>query len=78
MKNLLLLLSVIFIFSCRPNVENEFNSLEMSFSLDTVIVDSKNEILDLKTGLYVSDFSDDKRYLYNFNSIEFYKVTPNI
>jgi hypothetical protein len=42
----------------------------VSFSLDTVIIDSKNEILDLKTGLYVSDFSDDKRYLYNFNSID--------
>ncbi|WP_234364155.1 DUF4221 family protein [Lunatibacter salilacus] len=41
----------------------------MSISIDTVIIDSQNEILDLKSGLFISDFSENKRYLYNFNSI---------
>lgn len=70
MKNLLLLLSISFIFSCRPNTEKQSESLEITFSLDTVMVDSKNEIFDLRSNLYISDFSEHRKYLYNFNSID--------
>lgn len=43
----------------------------MTFSLDTVMVDSKEEILYLNTYLTQSSVSKDLKYLYNFNQQEF-------
>jgi hypothetical protein len=70
MKNLLFLISMLFLFSCGGNSEEKATAdfSTITFSLDTVMVDSKDEILDLKSGLWTSDFSEDKKYLYNFNS----------
>jgi hypothetical protein len=68
MKNLLFAISMLFLYSCSTNTEDQADYSQMAFSLDTVMVDSKDEILDLKSGLWTSDFSGDKKYLYNFNS----------
>ncbi|MCL6258556.1 DUF4221 domain-containing protein [Aquiflexum sp. TKW24L] len=70
MKNLLFAISMLFLFSCSSNTEKKADFSQMTFSLDTVMVDSKDEILNLKSGLWSSDFSTDKKYLYNFSSYD--------
>ncbi|EIM78542.1 hypothetical protein A3SI_02538 [Nitritalea halalkaliphila LW7] len=59
------LLAALLLFSCGPTAstsEQTFGTI--SFSLDTVMVDPGDEILNLKYGLFVSDLSEDKRFLY--------------
>jgi hypothetical protein len=69
MKHLLFVLSVLFLFSCGG--ENEEKSAEdfsnITFTLDTVMVDSGNDFINLKNGLWVSAISKDYKYLYNWN-----------
>ena len=50
--------------SCGPQVENEIR--ELKFNVDTVQIDSGDELLFLKWDLKLSGLSEDKRYLYNF------------
>ena len=68
MKNLLLVFTIVLVFSCGSKTDQKADFSQMTFSLDTVMVDSKDEILDLKSGLWTSDFSEEKKYLYNFSS----------
>jgi hypothetical protein len=71
MKNLLILISIVLFFSCESNKEKQADFSQMTFSLDTVMVDSKDEILYLNAYLTQSSVSQDLKFLYNFNQQEF-------
>ncbi|WP_291782548.1 DUF4221 family protein, partial [Cecembia sp.] len=53
--------------ACSPSKENKMDYSQINFSMDTVLVDSKEEILFLQYNVSLSDFSNDKRFLYNFS-----------
>lgn len=63
------LLVVIFLFCCSKKTEK--NSLyyfsNLQFTLDTINIDSGNEIIYLNNNLFGSDVTNYKKYLYNFN-----------
>ena len=71
MKNYLILISILFLFSCGSNTEKQTDFSQMTFSIDTVMVDSKDEILYLNSNLMQSSLSQDLKFLYNFNKSEF-------
>lgn len=57
------------IFSCNSKIVNNTEPVTgMSISMDTVVIDSKGEILYLNNNIGLSDFSSDMRYIYNFNN----------
>jgi hypothetical protein len=53
--------------ACSSSKESKMDYSEITFFIDTVMVDSKDEILFLGYSLSQSDFSEDQNYLYNFN-----------
>jgi hypothetical protein len=68
MKHLYTLIVMGLLFSCsseRNTGERDF--AKMRFSLDTVMVDPGEEIINLKNGLFLSVLSSDKKLLYNFD-----------
>lgn len=69
MKNLFYVLSVFLLFSCGG--EKEENSAEdfsnITFSYDTVMVDTGDDFINLKYGLLISAISKDHKYIYNWN-----------
>jgi hypothetical protein len=74
MKKLILILLAPLIFSCEGNSSENLDSgnvLEnLTFTVDTVVVDSGNEIINLASGLLLADFSADKKKLYLFNDVD--------
>ncbi|WP_194977175.1 DUF4221 family protein, partial [Aquiflexum lacus] len=69
MKNTLLaFIALPLLIACSPSKENKMDYSQINFSMDTVLVDSKDEILYLKTSLSSADLSENKKYLYNFNN----------
>ena len=64
---------LLLLVSCKGENRRQTGShlSEMTFSLDTVIIDPGDEILFLKYGLRLSDISGDGKYLYNFNMHDF-------
>lgn len=70
MKNYLILISMLFLFSCGTNTEKQANFTQMTFSLDTVMVDSGDEIINLRGGLWSSTINSDqsKLYLWDFQA----------
>ncbi len=67
MKYILIIFSVLFLLSCGRKTDNQTENNELSYSIDTVLVDSKEEILFLKGELMLSDLSEDGKYLYYLN-----------
>ncbi|WP_373497020.1 DUF4221 family protein [Aquiflexum sp.] len=69
MKNLLFAISMLFLFSCgggnEEKLADDFSNI--TFTIDTVMVDSKGEFLFLQMGLRWSDVSTDGKYFFNFN-----------
>jgi hypothetical protein len=69
MKHILFVLSLFILFSCGG--ENEKKSAEdfsnITFTMDTVMVDSGNDFINLKNALWVSAISKDYKYLFNWN-----------
>ncbi|MCH6235303.1 DUF4221 family protein [Cognataquiflexum rubidum] len=69
MKNLLFAISILFLFSCGGG--NEEKSAEdfsnITFSFDTVMVDTGEDFINLQSGLWISAISKDHKYLYNWN-----------
>lgn len=53
--------------SCRSEVVKE-NFSALRYSIDTVYIDSKDEIIYLKMRLYTSDYSDSDGMYYNLNN----------
>jgi hypothetical protein len=69
MKNLSLICLVLALFSCSAKEENaDTNILEnLSYTVDTVMVDPKGEVIDLTFGIHRSSVSTDARRLYHFD-----------
>ncbi|MCH7410947.1 DUF4221 domain-containing protein [Belliella sp. DSM 111904] len=66
MKNSLFFLSIILLYSCgKKESTKDYSQIEIS--MDTVMVDAKDEILSLAGDLMVSDLSADKSLLYYLN-----------
>lgn len=61
---------MLFLFSCGTNTEKQANFTQMTFSLDTVMVDSGDEIINLRGGLWSSTINSDqsKLYLWDFQA----------
>ncbi len=56
-----------FLASCSSKENTAENSLEFSYSIDTVMVDSKDHFFFLNWSLGISDITQDKKLLYNLN-----------
>ncbi|AFL86144.1 hypothetical protein Belba_3652 [Belliella baltica DSM 15883] len=54
------------IFSCTSNTDSYIET-QLSYAIDTVLIDSKDEILFLQRQLYTSDYSEYDGMLYNLN-----------
>lgn len=61
------MLSLTFLIACNSSKESKTDFSEITISMDTVMVDSKDEILFLQYNLSLSDFSKNQAYLYNFS-----------
>ncbi|SHM42313.1 protein of unknown function [Cyclobacterium lianum] len=61
----------IFVFIIACSSPDEVGLTPLEIATDTVMVDPGEEILFLNFGLWASDLSDDKKYLYNVNSQEY-------
>jgi hypothetical protein len=71
MKNLTLLLSSAFLIACGGNeTETQTDFSNIIFTMDTVVVDPDDEIINLKYGLWSSTMTDDKQFLYIWNMDE--------
>lgn len=57
---------ILMIFSCSRQNENS-GSNSINYKIDTVIINSKEEIIFLKQHLLQSDIASNEKYLYNFN-----------
>lgn len=69
MKNTLFVIATLSMaVACGPSMEGKMDFSHLTITMDTVMVDSKDEILFLKTGLNSSDLSTDKKQIYNFNN----------
>ncbi len=70
MKNLIKLLAVTLLFSCSEKAEKtSSNALgNLTFTIDTVIVDSEETLFELNWGPRASSVSTDGEYLFLFNS----------
>ncbi len=71
MKNLLSLALLAFLFSCGDSTnesQNDFSNI--TFTMDTVVVDPGNEIINLKHGLWSSAMTENNEYLYLWNMDE--------
>lgn len=68
MKASLYLLTLLVLFSCsNSSDDNASNYSTMSFSIDTVIVDAGDDIINLSNGIWQSTMSSDNSILYNFS-----------
>jgi len=71
MKQTLLRLIILTLFwNCSPSKERKMDFSQPTISMDTVMVDSKDEILSLKGDLMVSDLSSDTKFLYYINPMD--------
>jgi hypothetical protein len=71
MKNLLFVISILFLFSCENTVkEYSTDYSKISLTMDTVVVDSGDEIINLKYNLWTSTMSEDNKFLYLWNNGE--------
>ncbi len=67
MKHPLIILSILFLFSCGQKAEKRHEISQLTFSMDTVVIDSKGEFLFLNFGLSTACLSQDAKTLYNLN-----------
>lgn len=69
MKNLFYAFSVLVLFSCGGESEEKLaeDFSNITFSMDTVMVDSGEDFINLQSGLWMSVISKDNKYLYNWN-----------
>ncbi|MCH6233851.1 DUF4221 family protein [Cognataquiflexum rubidum] len=68
MKNLSFVIALMLLWSCgNKNGNGKVGSFDFSIEIDTVLVDSKGEVLMAGTYLSAFDLSEDKKFLYNFD-----------
>lgn len=68
MKNsILAFVAISLLIACDSSKDNKMDYSEITFSMDTVMVDSKDELLFLQMNLRWSTISPDETYFYNFN-----------
>jgi hypothetical protein len=71
MKNLILIIFCFLLLSCGGNeTETKTDYSNIIFTMDTVVVDPGNEIINLKYGLWSSTITADKDFLYLWNMDE--------
>ncbi len=70
MRGFILLVITGFIFSCGDKKDQKRFSANLTFTVDTVYVDSGNDFIYVKDNLFLSELSPDKSYLINFNRFE--------
>jgi len=69
MKKYLYLIGSILLFSCsRSSIDTSFESIE--YTIDTVIIDSKNKPIDLSNKISISDLGNDASSLFIYNSFD--------
>lgn len=70
MKNQLLALGFLTLFSCSQskNENKESNQIQISYELDTVMVDAGDEFIHVQWQMMSSDLSKDETYLFNFKT----------
>jgi hypothetical protein len=66
MKNLSFVFALMLLWSCG-NKNGKDGSFDFSVEIDTVLVDSKGEILMAGAHLHVFELSNDKKFLYDFD-----------
>lgn len=69
MRNLTFLLILCVSFSCQRK-DNEVDNRGLSYSVETVIIDSKGRLFDLKRRIFTSDLSDNEQKIYLYNSFD--------
>ncbi|MCL6258555.1 DUF4221 domain-containing protein [Aquiflexum sp. TKW24L] len=71
MKNLLFPISMLFLFSCENTVKEEVKDYsKITLTMDTVVVDPGDEIINLKYGLFNNTMSEDNKFLFLWNQGE--------
>ncbi|WP_114748827.1 DUF4221 family protein [Pleomorphovibrio marinus] len=66
----LLLIVVLFIFISCQQKKGEGDSHDLVYSVDTVIIDSKDRLLDLKRGIWNSDLNDKESAIFLYNGFD--------
>lgn len=69
MRYLAFLLIVCIGLSCQSET-NEQKSNKLSYSVDTVKIDSKGQQLDLRRGIWISDLDNQKNVMYLYNGFD--------
>ena len=74
MKNLSFLFFIAFLFSCSGNEENKSSSStnifeDLTFTVDTVVMDAGEDIFNLSMGIRSLDLSPDDDFLYYFENM---------
>ncbi|WP_186300119.1 DUF4221 family protein [Algoriphagus algorifonticola] len=72
MKNLPIYFLILFLISCGGDPENSSSNqnLEISYEIDTVMVDAGDHFFFVRYSLSMSDVDKDQKLLYNFNNQE--------
>lgn len=69
MKHVTFLVVLCISFSCQRK-DNGLDNHDLSYSVDTVIVDSKGRLLDLERGIFISGLNDNESSLFLYNSFD--------
>jgi len=69
MRYLTLLVILCISQSCQKNIDKK-NDLNLLYSLDTVIIDSKGKLLDLTRYILISDFNNEKVSIFLYNGFD--------
>jgi len=69
MKYISLILALSLLFACNKNKEDKGQAKfsNLTFSIDTVMVDPGTEIINLKNGLWISAIDPSSTYMYNWD-----------
>jgi len=71
MKNYAIVFLSVICFSCGGNeTENKMDFSNITFKMDTLVVNAGDEIINLKYGLWSSAMTEDKGFIYLWNMDE--------
>jgi hypothetical protein len=79
MKNSLLIFLLAFLlFSCKKSSSSQDNTVDLRISVDTVLIDTGEDFINLRNGIYYSGLSHDKKYLFNSGATSPYLERINL